>query len=142
MEEKHNFVGMASEEIFNMMHPFDLIKQLKVEFQWTQDFATKAFYEYYRWMRLRVHCGDLSYCNLPPSDIIASVWEVHRQYTHDYQYFCAGFGVYLHHFPPAMRKGKARMMAYRLTLKEYKSFYGEDPPALCWNVTTELDEDT
>lgn len=129
---------MTSTNIFNPMHPFDLIKELRRELPWTKEFATKAFYEYYRWMRLRVHCDDLLYCKLPPSNIIATVWAVHRQYTLDYQHFCAGFGAFVHHFPPAMKMGRPRVVAYRSTIQEYKAFYEEDPPVSQWNVANEF----
>lgn len=110
----------------------DLVHELQVELGWDPDFASSAHDEYKKWLNLRAKAGDYTNCKLPPSRVVAMVWNQHRNWTLDYERACAQFGGYIHHFPPAMRMNNAREQAYAATIHTYKALYKQDPPQSFW----------
>eukprot|EP00177_Eucheuma_denticulatum_P007240 GFKZ01013173.1.p1 GENE.GFKZ01013173.1~~GFKZ01013173.1.p1 ORF type:complete len:767 (-),score=90.69 GFKZ01013173.1:2277-4577(-) len=111
---------------------FDIVHELQLELGWKPDFAQDAHAEYMKWLQLRAQAGDFQMCKLPPSRVVALIWNVHRQWTLDYEQTCLKLGGFLHHFPPAMRMNIAREQAYAVTLHTYKSHFKEDPPSAYW----------
>lgn len=112
--------------------PLDLVYELLVEFGWDAAFATSAKREYNRWLNLRAKSQDFETCRLPPSRVVAMVWNVHRQWTLDYSNVCNALGGYIHHYPPSMRVNVAMEHAYNLTLQMYRAEYKQDPPLDYW----------
>lgn len=110
----------------------DLAYELQVEFGWESSFAAAATNEYIRWLRLRAKAYDFESCKLPPSRVVAMVWNVHRQWTLDYANTCVSLGGFIHHYPPAMRVNVAMEQAYSSTIQMYRSEYKQDPPSQYW----------
>ncbi|CAN8077221.1 unnamed protein product [Agarophyton chilense] len=115
-------------------HGFDLVYELQVELGWEKEFATAARKEYLRYLQLRAKAQDYQACKLTPSRVIAIVWNLHRQWTTDYENTCAALGGYIHHYPPAMRLGLTSEQAYANTVEMYKGHFNEDPPDAYWGV--------
>lgn len=113
-------------------HSLDIVHELQLELGWKPDFAQDAHAEYMKWLRLRAQAGDFQMCKLPPSRVVALIWNVHRQWTLDYDQTCQKLGGFIHHFPPAMRMNIAREQAYAVTLHTYKSHFKQDPPSQYW----------
>lgn len=110
----------------------DLVYEMQAELNWDKEFASLACKEYSRWLELRANARDFQFCKLPPSRVVAMVWNLHRQWTFDYEKACAELGGFIHHFPPAMRLSYSREQGYAVTLQTYKSHFREDPPASYW----------
>lgn len=111
---------------------FDLVHDLQVQLKWQPSFAQAAKNEYMRWLRLRADAGDYVSCKLPPSRVVAMVWNIHRQWTLDYENTCQALGGYIHHYPPAMRMDIEWEQAYAATIHNYKQIYKQDPPSAYW----------
>lgn len=110
----------------------DLVYELTQEFGWDSSFATAAKQEYVRWLTLRAKTHDFESCNLPPSRVVAMVWNLHRQWTLDYSRLCDSLGGFIHHYPPSMRVNVAMEQAYNMTLQMYKNEYKEHAPTEYW----------
>lgn len=110
----------------------DLVYELQVELAWDRDFATGAREEYLRWLELRAKQSDFEVCKYPPSRVVAMVWNLHRQWTMDYEKVCNSLGGFIHHYPPSMRISLPREQAYAATYQLYKTQFDLDPPARYW----------
>ncbi|KAI0561446.1 hypothetical protein FGB62_82g073 [Gracilaria domingensis] len=115
-------------------HGFDLVYELQVELGWEKEFAIAARNEYMRYLQLRAKANDYQACKLTPSRVIAIVWNLHRQWTSDYERTCRALGAFIHHYPPAMRMGLPSEQAYANTVEMYKSHFNENPPDSYWGV--------
>lgn len=113
---------------------FDLVYELQVELGWEKEFAVAARKEYMRYLQLRVKAQDFHTCKLTPSRVIAIVWNLHRQWTADYENTCSALGGFIHHYPPAMRMGFASERTYAATVDLYKSHFNESPPDSYWGA--------
>jgi hypothetical protein len=111
---------------------FELVFELVQLLGWPVKFAHGAKRQYLRWLELKTWAKDFRSSRLAPSATVATVWDVHRQWSLDYMATCEGLGGYVHHFPLAMRDEAAKEVAYARTVDAYKTLFGEDPPALFW----------
>lgn len=110
----------------------DLAYELQLEFGWESSFASGAIDEYKKWLHLRAKACDFEWCKLPPSRVVAMVWNLHRQWTLDYANTCVALGGFIHHYPPAMRVNVAMEQHYSHTIQTYRSEFKEDPPSQYW----------
>jgi hypothetical protein len=111
---------------------FELVFELVQLLGWPVKFAHGAKRQYLRWLELKTWSKDFRSSRLAPSATVATVWDVHRQWSLDYMATCEGLGGYVHHFPLAMRDEAAKEVAYARTVDAYKTLFGEDPPILYW----------
>lgn len=124
--------------------PLDLVYELQIDLGWDANFAADADKEYRRWLHLRAKAFDFEACKLPPSRVVAMVWNLHRQWTQDYVNVCNALGGFIHHYPPAMRVNIAMEQAYTNTLQIYRTEYNVDPPKHYWGpsmCSTEVNND-
>lgn len=120
----------------------DLAYELQLEFGWESSFAAGAIDEYKKWLHLRAKACDFEWCKLPPSRVVAMVWNLHRQWTLDYANTCVALGGFIHHYPPAMRVNVAMEQHYSHTIQTYRSEFKEDPPSQYWGPSIAEGRDT
>jgi uncharacterized protein (TIGR04222 family) len=108
------------------------VQRLAGENGWTEDYSRRVVDEYRRFAFLGLAAGH----PVSPSDQVDQAWHLHLSYTRSYwNEFCPKvLGKPFHHEPSLGGEEERRKLAtwYKATLRSYRSFFGENPPADIW----------